>query len=397
MTLRTVAEHREHVLAMLPDRRRTRRVPLDQAHGRVLAAPATAQEAVPRFDNAAMDGYAVRHVDLREGATLAVVGHVGAGAASSVRVGAGEAVRIMTGARLPEGADTVVPFELTDDGRERVRIDAVLEAGRHIRRTAEDVEVGDLVVESGVVVDALTLAALAATGVADVLVVERPRLAVISTGSELRAPGEALGAGQIPESNSLMIAALVEEAGADVVLRTSVPDESEAVQEALRRAHAAEVDLVVLSGGVSAGDYDVVRQALADHLEFVGVAMSPGRPQALGLVGDVPVVGVPGNPVAAAVSVEVFVRPAVLALAGHREITRPALSAMASQGWSSKDDREQYTAVRLEVSENGSWVHPLAHGSHRAGSLAAVEGWAVVPRGTSAVRRGDRVDVLVVR
>ncbi|RLV54938.1 molybdopterin molybdenumtransferase MoeA [Aeromicrobium phragmitis] len=397
MTLRTVAEHRERVLAVLPTRHRTRRVPLEQAHGLVLAAPATAQEAVPRFDNAAMDGYAVRHADLRVGGVLTVVGEVRAGVAPAFEVAAGQAARIMTGAFLPEGADTVVPFELTDDGRDQVRIDDVPDLGRHIRRAAEDVEVGDLVAESGVVVDALTLAALAATGVADVLVVERPRVAVISTGSELCPPGAPLGAGQIPESNSLMIAGLVEEAGADVVSRTSVPDDPWAVETAVRAAEEAEADLVVLSGGVSAGDYDVVRLSLADRLEFVGVAMSPGRPQGVGLLGDLPVVAVPGNPVAAAVSVEVFVRPAVLTLAGRRETTRPVMSALASQGWTSKGDREQYTAVRLELSENGAWAHPLAPGSHRAGSLAAVEGWAVVPLGTSAVRRGDRVDVLVVR
>ncbi|WP_293782673.1 gephyrin-like molybdotransferase Glp [uncultured Aeromicrobium sp.] len=395
--LRTVAEHRDRVLAALPTRRRTRRAPLDQARGLVLAAPATAREAVPRFDNSAMDGYAVRHADLAEGVELRVVGEARAGAAPKVRVRSGQAVRIMTGACLPDGADTVVPLELTDDGHDRVRIQVVPEAGRHIRRAAEDVQVGDLVAESGVVLDALVLAALAAAGVAEVLVVERPRVAVISTGSELRPPGAPLRPGQIPESNSLMIAGLAEEAGADVVLRTIVSDEAAAVEAALLSAQSAESDLVVLSGGVSVGDYDVVRQTLDGRLEFLAVAMSPGRPQGLGALGAMPVVAVPGNPVAAAVSVEAFVRPAVLTLAGRREITRPVLKAMASQGWSSPNDREQYTAVRLELSETGAWVHPLAQGSHRAGSLAAVDGWAVVPAGTSAVRRGDRVDVLVVR
>src|SRR5690606_17492183 len=213
VTLRTVAEHRDHVLAALRVTRRTRQVPLEDALGRVLAAPVTAREAVPRFDNAAMDGYAVRHADLREGATLAVVGECAAGAVPTAPVVEGAAVRIMTGAPMPGGADTVVPLELTDDGRERVTVREVPAPGRHVRRAAEDVEVGDLVAEPGVVIDALALAALAATGVPHVLVVERPRIAVISTGSELCPPGAPLREGQIPESNSLMIAGLVHEAG----------------------------------------------------------------------------------------------------------------------------------------------------------------------------------------
>lgn len=397
MSLRTVAEHRQRVLTAITRDRRTRRVALDAALGRVLAAPTTAREAVPRFDNAAMDGYAVRHADLHEGATLTVVGESAAGAAPTAEVAAGTAVRTMTGACLPEGADTIVPLELTDDGREHVTVHQVPSLGRHVRRAAEDVQVGDLVAEPGAVLDALVVAALAATGVPDVLVVEPPRVAVISTGSELSPPGEPLAAGQIPESNSLMIAGLVQEAGAEVVLRTCVPDDAEAVEQVLTNAQGARADLIVLCGGVSVGDYDVVRRTLAGRLEFLAVAMSPGRPQGFGVIDGTPVIAVPGNPVAAAVSVEVFVRPAVLALAGRSDTTRPVIHALASQGWSSSTEREQYTAVRLETAETVSWAHPIAQGSHRAGSLAAVEGWAVVPRGISAVRRGDNIEVLVIR
>jgi len=392
-----VAEHRDRVLSLLPTSRRTVTVPADQAFGRVLAEDVTAVEPVPRFDNSAMDGYAVRSSDLTAGTRLRVVGESKAGTPPTAPVRAGEAVRIMTGAIIPDGADTVVPLEQTDDGREQVVIMDPPSPGRHVRYAGEDMAVGALVIAAGTVLDAIAVSSVASTGTGECRVFERPRVAVITTGAELRPPGSPLGAAQIPESNSLLIAGLLAEAGAEVVLRLSVGDEASGLLDGFAQAKSAEADLVVLSGGVSVGDYDVVHTSLSGELEFVGVQMAPGRPQACGVIDSMPVIAVPGNPVAAAVSVEAFARPAVLTLAGRDRIDRTEIIATAGADWRSKSDREQYTAVRYETTDAGLRVTPLTQGSHRVGSLGAMQAWAVVPVGTDQVREGDRVRTLLVR
>lgn len=398
MSLRSVAEHRARVLDLLPASRRTAVVPVDQALGRVLADDVTAVEPVPRFDNSAMDGYAVRHEDIATaGVRLRVVGESRAGAPPTTAVGSGEAIRIMTGAVVPDGADTVVPLEQTDDGREEVVIVDPPRPRRHVRYAGEDLAAGSVVATAGTVLDAIALSSIASAGAAECRVVERPRVAVITTGAELQALGAPLAAGQIPESNSLLISGALVEAGAEVVLRQSVGDEAGGLLDAFSEARRAEADLVVLSGGVSVGDYDVVRTTLSGDLEFTGVQMSPGRPQASGTIDSMPVIAVPGNPVAAAVSIEAFVRPAVLTLAGRRLIDRPEIIAKAGVDWTSKPDREQYTAVRWESTDAGMRVFPLVQGSHRVGSLARMQAWAVVPADTEQIREGDPVRTLLVR
>lgn len=409
--LRTVEQHLDAVLAAATPLE-TERVPLDRAHGRTLREPVRAAVDLPAFDNSAMDGFAVRFADVQDAApdaaaTLEVIADLPAGTADDPALAPGQAARIMTGAPVPADADAIVPFEDTVGGLgDSLGTITVLRApravGAHIRRAGEDARVGDEVLAAGVLLGPLQVAAIAAAGVADVVVSRRPRVAVVSTGSELAEPGSPLRRGQIPESNSRVLSALALEAGAAVVRRASVADEGDELDRVLAEVTDASsperADAVVFSGGVSAGAYEVVKTSLAGTMDFSKIAMQPGKPQGFGrLPAGTLLFGLPGNPVSAAVSFEVFVRPALLRMQGRRDLGRPVIALPAAVGWRTPPGRRQYLPVTIDR-EPGAWtVRPATTGgSHLAGGLGRAEAYAVVAAGVDAVEAGDIVDVMLI-
>ncbi|MBU4465448.1 MAG: molybdopterin molybdotransferase MoeA [Actinobacteria bacterium] len=395
--LRTVEEHLAEILAAVQPLEH-RVLHLADAHGFVLGEPVLAHVDLPLFDNSAMDGFAVRFADVSstgEPITLRVVADLPAGTDLDPPLDAGEAARIMTGSPVPSDADAIVPFEHTTGGLadslgDIQVVTAPTAIGAHIRRQGTDCRAGDVVLARGVLLGPRQLAAAAAVGVAHVTVSRRPRIAVISTGSELREPGEDLARGQIPESNSILISALVAESGGDVVLRASVPDDDELLRAVLEEAAELGADAVITSGGVSAGAYEVVKSVAP--MRFVKVAMQPGKPQGFG-AGAPLLFGLPGNPVSVAVSFETFVRPALLAMQGRTDLHRRVLRLPAAVGWRTPPARRQYLPVTIESGQ----VRPATSGgSHLAAGLARAEAYAVIPAGVEAVAAGDIVDVMLV-
>ncbi|KRC46119.1 MULTISPECIES: gephyrin-like molybdotransferase Glp [unclassified Nocardioides] len=356
--LRSVAEHQQHVTFLLapaggPSAWPTETVPTAEARGRVLAEPVRASEPLPSFDNSGMDGYAVRAADVAGATdatpvTLPVEGDIPAGAPVG-ELAPGTTLRIMTGAPVPRGADAVVEVEVTDGGTETVTISASREAGSFVRPVGGDVAVGDEVLAAGALLGAAQLGVLAALGVAEVVVRRRPRVLVVSTGSEL-AEDPVPGSGQIRDANGALLAAAVEEAGADAVRRLWVADDVPSFLSLLDAETAGgQVDLVLTSGGVSAGAYEVVKDGLGPRgVEFVKVAMQPGMPQGSGLVGGTPVVCLPGNPVSALTSYEVFVRPALRAAFGHPRPHRPVVRATLTEALTPLRTKQQWRRARLD-------------------------------------------------
>ncbi|HWS56993.1 MAG TPA: gephyrin-like molybdotransferase Glp [Actinotalea sp.] len=400
--IRTVAEHRRaavDLVAPVPPGT----VPLADALGLVLAVDVTSSTDLPRWDNSAMDGYAVRAADTTEAADrpvlLRVVADLPAGSAENPAVLGGMAARIMTGAPVPHGADAIVPVEDTDGGTAVVRVLRPAPVGAHIRRAGEDLLSGDPVVDAGVVLGPRHLAALASVGRDRVQVRCRARVAVISTGTELVPPGAALRQGQIPDSNSLLLASAVRAAGAEVTSVSSVGDDPAALRRILNGL-AGTVDLVLTSGGVSMGAYEVVRQVLEGRpgMAFVRVAMQPGKPQGLGVLdGGTAILCLPGNPVSAYVSFEVFVRPVLDRLAGLDPAARPVLRATVDDVWTPPSGRTQYMPVVISGPPTDPRVRRAVaggSGSHLVAGLARADGLAIVPAGTRAVRAGDHIDVL---
>lgn len=407
--LRTVEDQRARVLARVAPLEAVD-LPLAEAAGRTLAAPLRAGVDIPVFDNSGMDGFAVRHADVVDASaapvSLRVVADLPAGTDADPPLGPGEAARIMTGAPVPAAADAIVPFEDTAGGLEdslgTIRVlRAPTAAGAHIRRRGEDALTGAELLPAGVPLGALQLAAAAAAGVAEVTVTRAPRVAVVSTGSELMPPGSTLRRGQIPESNSELLAGLVAEAGGELVLRATVADDGDGPPRAVADAHAAGADVVVFTGGVSAGAYEPVKKTLGAWMEFARVAMQPGKPQGFGVSDHgILLFGLPGNPVSAAVSFEAFVRPALLALQRRTEIDRPVILLPASVPWSSPTGRRQYLPVAVDRSDPARWTaRPATHGgsaSHFAGGLARAEAFAIVPAEVDSVDAGDLVAVMLM-
>jgi len=394
----TVEQHRERILAAV----RTldaHTVPLPAALGRILREPVRSAVDLPLFDNSAMDGFAVHFDDVASASadspvTLEVIADVPAGSPDDPRFGSGQAVRIMTGAPVPQDADAIVPFEDTAGGlADSLGSIQVLAApqrrGAHIRPRAEDCVVGDEVLPLGTEMGGRQLAAAAAVGVQRVVVSRMPRVAVISTGDELRQPGEPLLRGQIPESNSTLLEGLCAENGAEVVLRVSVSDDGDQLRAALADAAALGADVVITSGGVSEGAYEVVKNVA--QMQFDKVSMQPGKPQGFG-DGEPLLFGLPGNPVSVAVSFEVFVRPALQAMQGAAELDRTIVRLPVLEGWRTPPNRRQYRPVVL--SPDG--VRPASSGgSHLAASLGRAHAYAIVPAEVDAVSVGDVVDVLL--
>ena len=332
--VRTVAEH-ARVVADLITEPEPRSLMLADAAGHVLAADVSAARGLPPFDNSAMDGYAVRAADIA-GATaeapvwLLVAQDIPAGRGDAPALAPGTAHRIMTGAAMPDGADGVVQVELTNGGVDVVRVDGPSEPGRFVRRAGEDVQPGEVVLRAGAVLGAAQLGLLAALGEPTVSVVPPLRVVVLSTGSELVEPGQPLRHGQIHESNGIMLATAVRAAGAYAEQVHFVPDDVDAFRSAFDKFR--DFDLVLTSGGVSAGAFEVVKDALVDEdVEFVKVAMQPGMPQGAGRFRGIPIITLPGNPVSSLVSFEVFVRPALRAAMGYADVHRPVVSARLAE------------------------------------------------------------------
>jgi molybdenum cofactor synthesis domain-containing protein len=401
--VRTLEEHRDAILAAVTAAEPVR-LPLAACLGLVLCEDVTSLVDLPGFDNSAMDGYAVRAVDVSAAdpavpgtaVRLPVVGEVAAGGVATRAVGPGEAVRIMTGAMMPEGADAIVKVEDTDGGTETVEIRAGVPVGTSVRPAGEDVKQGQVVLTSGMEIDARRVALLAATGHADALVRPRPRVAIVSTGAELVPPGEPLQPGQIHESNSYMLEAAVVASGAVAVRQATVDDDPAAVLSAVA-ALADDVDAIVTSGGVSMGAYDVVKESLRDHgVDFVQVAMQPGKPQGFGLVGDrnVPLFALPGNPVSSYVSFEVFVRPALRRLMGRDLEQRTTLSARLEHALSSPPGRAQVARAVATHTEEGWRADPVwGQASHFVADLARANAFVFIPAEATRVEAGDVVDM----
>nr|WP_255633152.1 gephyrin-like molybdotransferase Glp [Demequina sp. TTPB684] len=366
---------------------------LRDAHGHVTAAPVTASVDSPPFDNSAMDGFAVQWADVRSAnpdapVTLPLVGESRAGVPFSAVLAPGSAIRIMTGAPMPAGADTVVPLEVTSSDVHAVTIQEVRDEGAHVRRRGEDARTGDEVIGSGVELSARHLAAAAAVGAARLQVFRSPRVGILSTGDELAPLGAPLGPGQIHESNSVLLDGAVRAAGGVPVLLGPVGDTEAEVVAAIRRD---DVDLIVTTGGVSVGAYDVIKAALAGlGVDFMTVAMQPGKPQGLGSVDGMPLLCLPGNPVSVAVSFELFVLPVIRAMRGLPGQLAWA-SATVSEGWSSPAGREQFMPVRWEA---GSVARATGRGagSHLMARLALADGLARVPASVTEVRAGDSLE-----
>ncbi len=372
---------------------------------------------MPGFDNSAMDGYALRRADAGSASpetpvALRVVADLPAGSAEDPRLGPGDAARIMTGAPMPGDADCVVPVEDTDGGTTTVLIHRAPEPAAHIRRAGTDVRAGEAVLPAGRMLGARDLAAAAAAGASSLLVHPAPRVGVLSTGSELRPPGEPLGRGQIHDSNSVLLAAAVAECGGVPVQLGSVPDDEDALLALLERA-APSVDALVTSGGVSVGAYDVVKAVLAPRGVWFGpVRMQPGKPQGFGfwpgpdapsdtaVSSGTPIFALPGNPVSVFVSFEAFVRPALLALQGRSELRREALRGVAAEDWRSPRGRAQYMPAIAERHPDGTLrVRPASSGgsgSYLVASLAGANALAVVPEAVTEVHAGDLLDVTLV-
>ena len=398
--MRSVDEHLAEVLSVVRPLEPLE-VGLLDAHGCVLAEDVHAAGPVPSFDNASMDGYAVRVADLAQlPATLPVTGDVAAGPASPLRVQPGLCVRIMTGALMPAGADAVVPVEWTDGGIALVRIDRCPDVGAYVRRAGEDVVAGELVLAAGSHLGSAQIGLAAAIGRSRLLVRPRPRVVVVSTGSELVEPGTPLSPGQIPDSNSLALTTAAIEAGAIAYRVGIIPDDPRRLLATLED-QLVRADVLVTSGGVSVGAYDVVKEVLS-RLGTVGfhkVAMQPGMPQGFGTIGpdSTPVFGLPGNPVSALVSFEAFVRPALRRMLGSEQLERPRVSAVTTAALSSPEGKRSFLRVWLEVRDGVHVVSPVSGaGSHLMAGMARANALAVIPEDVERVAEGDVVEVMLL-
>ncbi|MCO5992872.1 molybdotransferase-like divisome protein Glp [Actinoallomurus rhizosphaericola] len=377
---------------------------LPESLGGVLAEPVTAPVDLPPFDNSAMDGYAVLAADVAAASetspvSLSVVGDIAAGDQGAYDITPGRCARIMTGAPLPGGADAIVPVEWTDGGAAKVTIRRPATPGHYIRRAGEDVTAGQTVLPAGTRLGAAQVGMLAAVGRARVLVRPRPRVAVLSTGSELVEPGSPVGPGQIWDSNSFALTAAVTEAGGVGFRVGSVGDDPREVLATIQE-QLASADVIITSGGVSMGAYDVVKEVLSGlgTMRFEKVAMRPGKPQGFGLLDDrVPVFTLPGNPVSAFVSFQVFVRPALRALQGlppapPRTVRAPLRVPIDS----SPEGLRHYLRANLGEDEGGDpWVAPAeAQGSHQVFALSSSNALIVVPEDVTSLQAGQTVDVL---
>jgi molybdopterin molybdotransferase len=375
-----------------------------EAEGCVLAEDITALSALPPFDNSAMDGYAVHAEDIAKASTdtpviLPVTGEVAAGDTGAYAVAPGTCMRITTGAKLPGGADAVVPVEQTDGGVARVTIRATAEPGSAVRFSGGDARAGEVLLPAGTRLGTMQLAVLAASGRGRAAVYPRPRVVVLSTGNELTEPGTPLAPGKIWDSNSFMLAAAARQAGCLAFRHGPVPDDPQellpAIEDQLLRA-----DVIVTSGGVSmGGEHDVVKETLSrlGTVQFRKVAMQPGMPQGFGTVGEdqTPIFTLPGNPVSAYVSFQLFVLAGLGALQGDKDRRLPSVRATVTGPLRSSPSKRSY--LRGVLDQAAGTVTPLTgQGSHQVATLGRANALVVVPEWVVQMRQGDEAEVLLL-
>jgi molybdopterin molybdotransferase len=373
------------------------------AQGLLLAENVYADVPLPGFDNSAMDGYAVRAVDTTAATpdnptVLPVVGDVAAGARTRSGMGPGLAMRIMTGAPIPAGADAVIELESTDRGLARVALHRPVQSGESVRRAGEDIQAGSPALGAGSALGPQQIALLAALGRDRVLVRPRPRVIVISTGSELIDVGQTPAFGEVTDANGYLVTAAARDAGADAYRYGIVPDDDTKLLDVLE-SQLLRADILVTTGGVSMGAFDVVKAALTTlgTVEFVEVAMQPGKPQGYGRLGDgVPIFCLPGNPVSALVSFEVFVRPAIRKLLGKQQIQRATVQAIALEAAESPPGKRQYRRGVLHREASGEYSVSLVGGagSHLIASMASSNCLVVFDEEVTEVSAGSRVTVI---
>lgn len=394
----TVEEARARVLKAV-SRLEAEDVLIGDALGRVAANDIEAPHPLPRFDNSAMDGYALRAEDtVGAPVELRVTGEVRAGDPGDIEVERGSAVRIMTGAPLPPGADAVCPVELTEERSGAVLVKEETPPRKHVRPAGDDVEAGDRLVTAGSELGPGELALLASIGCSPISVYRVPRAAVLVTGDELVPPEAEPAPGQIRDSNQVALRALVHEAGGEVA-SSRVPDDLDATLEAFRAA-AAESDLVLSSGGVAVGKYDFVKDVVEKlgRVDLWRVAMQPGKPVVLGALGEVPFLGLPGNPVSIHVGFEQFVRPALRKMRGCRSLLRPELTARLTETIEKAPGRLHFVRVRLAPHPAGWEATPTGpQGSHIQSSLVGCHGVARFAAEATRLDRGSEVTVEVWR
>jgi molybdopterin molybdotransferase len=386
----SIAEARERVLGAVP-RLAAESLALDGALGRVLAENVESSIQVPPFDSSGMDGYAVLAGPEAE---LELIGEARAGHPADVAVEPGTAVRISTGGKLPEGADAVVAVERAAESNRTVRVPET-SPGQNVRRAGEDICTGAVVLAAGVTLGPAELGVAASVGRAELRVARRPRVAVLVTGDELTPPGEPLPPGGIYSSNGFALAAQAERAGAEVTGRTVVPDEPEGTRDAIGAALDL-ADVVVISGGVSVGPHDHVKEALRDlgvEERFWGVRLRPGKPTWFGVRDGTLAFGLPGNPVSAMVTFQLFARPALAALQGAPAGAR-RVDAILAEPFPRNPQREQAVRVRLDQADDGLVARPTGEqGSHMLTSMLGADGLALIAAGDGAAPAGERVDV----
>lgn len=384
----------DRVLDLAPGLLPAETVGLPDGVGRVLAEPFRAASDLPRFDQSAMDGYAVRVEGLTPGAWLPVTGRSAAGEAPA-RLAAGGACRILTGAVLPAGADAVIAQESIHRRGDLVEVAGIPDIGTNIRRRGEDMRAGQALIPAGTRLDWRHIAVFAAQGAAAVQVRRRPRIALLSSGRELRAPGQTLAPGQIHDSNMPMLVALLRAGGAVVKPMAIVADDAAAMQAALRNA-ARDSDLVITTAGISVGDEDHVRDAvheLGGDLAVLSVAMKPGKPLAAGRLGDAVFIGLPGNPMAALAGAIAFVRPLLARMTGLPPA--PVLRAHAGFTLRRKPGRTEFIPVRIRQHEACLWADRVGpDGSGRLAPLLEATGFAVLAAQDADTRHGSLIDVL---
>ena len=375
-----------------------------EALGLVSANEILASHPLPRFANSAMDGYAVVAKDVADASEetpveLRVVGEVRAGDPGEIQVDPGCAARIMTGAPLPEGADAIVMVEVTEEHDSAVVIKGSAEPGQHVRPAGDDLAAGAVLVPEGFELGPGELALLASMGMSPVKVRRGPRVALLVTGDELVDPEDEPGPGQIRDSNAIALTALLQMAGADVVLSERVPDTRPAVVDAFERA-AAEAEVIVSSGGVAVGKYDFVKDVVEElgGIQLWRVAMQPGKPVVLGSVRDAVFLGLPGNPVSVHVGFEQFVRPAIRKMRGCRSLLRPTMEASLTETITKRPGRLHFVRVRLR-SEGGEWLATPTgpQGSHIQSSLIDCHGVARFEREEAELTKGHSITVEVWR
>ena len=395
----SVDEHLQGVLELLP-RLDPIELRLSDALGLVLADHVTSRVTVPAFANSAMDGYAVQAGDIAAATveapvTLPVTGEVLAGGDGTASVTPGTAVRIMTGAPVPEGADAVVPVETTSGAEGQVAFHRAYERGANIRQPGEDLTPGQPLVAAGRRVTPADLGLLAAAGITRVPCVPQPRVVVLISGDELVRAEDEPGPGRIRDANGPMLAALIRQTGALPYSAGIVPDDRKALMYAFD-TNLGHADLFICTGGASAGTRDLLPDVISalGEVTTAKVAMKPGMPQIRGRIGGTPVIGLPGNPVSTFVSFEVFVRPALRQLQGRRDVARPSVTARATEPLRGAPGKRTYLRVRL-AREEGRWLATPTgpQGSHVISSIARADGLAVVGEDVEEVAAGDEVRV----